>query len=105
AGVQGAGPDAEPAKQGPVLPGVQPGGAIVLPNQWSLRPAGKQLELGDFPVNLALHPKGEWLAALHAGYGEHEIVVVNLKRQKVAARVSLEQTFYGLCFSPAGRTL
>ena len=37
------------------LPGVQPGGAILLPNQWSIRPAGKQLELGDFPVNLALH--------------------------------------------------
>src|SRR5262249_49933182 len=34
-----------------VLPGVQPGGVVRLPNQWCLRPAGKQLPLGDFPVN------------------------------------------------------
>src|SRR3712207_3089584 len=44
------------AAEAPRLPGVQPGGSILLPNQWSLRPAGLQLELGDFPVNLALHP-------------------------------------------------
>src|ERR1700730_3689110 len=68
------------------FPGVQPGGAILLPNQWSIRPAGKQLELGDFPVNLAIHPRGEWLAALHSGYGEHEVVIVDLKRQRVVSR-------------------
>jgi hypothetical protein len=88
-----------------MLPGIQPNGSILLPNQWSLRPAGKQIELGDFPVNLALHPGGRWLAALHAGYGEHEIIIVELKRQKVRSRVSLDQTFCGLCFSPDGRRL
>jgi DNA-binding beta-propeller fold protein YncE len=88
-----------------VLPGVRPGGAILLPNQWSLRPAGKQLAVGDFPVNLALHPSGAWLAALHAGYGEHEIAIVDLKKQKIVNRVTLDQTFYGLCFSPDGRQL
>ncbi len=93
------------AKPRPVLPGVQPGGAILLPNQWSLRPAGMHIELGDFPVNLAIHPKGEWLAALNAGYAEHEIVVVNLKTQKIANRVILPQTFYGICFSPDGKRL
>ena len=40
-----------------VLPGVRPDGGVQLPNQWSLRPAGKQLALGDFPVNIALHPE------------------------------------------------
>jgi hypothetical protein len=91
----------------PVLPGVQPGGAILLPNQWSLRPAGRQRELGDFPVNLALHPGGRWLAVLHAGYGEHEIAVLDLRRQRerVVVRVPLDQTFYGLCFSPEGKHL
>ena len=39
---------------------------MLLPNQWSLRPAGKQLELGVFPVNIALHPSGRWLAVLLA---------------------------------------
>jgi sugar lactone lactonase YvrE len=70
-----------------------------------LRPVGKQLVLGDFPVNLALHPGGRWLAVLHAGYGEHEVIIVDLQREKIATRVAIPQTFYGLCFSPDGRTL
>ncbi len=88
-----------------VLPGARPGGTVLLPNQWSLRPAGRQLALGDFPVNLALHPDGQFLAALHAGYGEHEIVLVDLKKQKIVSRAALDQTFYGLCFSPDGKRL
>jgi DNA-binding beta-propeller fold protein YncE len=90
-----------------ILPGVQPNGAVVLPNQWSLQPAGKQLELGDFPVNTALHPSGKWLAVLHAGFGEHEIVIVDLNhhKQKICCRVNIDQTFYGLCFSPDGQQL
>jgi len=88
-----------------LLPGVQPSGAIQLPNQWSLRPAGKQVQLGDFPVNIALHPEGRWLAALHAGYDNHEVVIDDLKRQKIASRVTLDQAFYGVCFSPDGRKL
>src|SRR5262249_19735589 len=88
-----------------VLPGLQSGGAILLPNGWSLRPPGQQVALGAFPVNLALHPPGRWLAALHAGYGTHETVLVDLKTQKVASRVTLDQAFYGLCYSPDGREL
>ncbi len=90
-----------------VLPGIQPGGKVQLPNQWSLQPAGKHLVVGDFPVNMVLHPGGEFLAVLHAGYGEHEIVAIDLrnKRQRVICRAPLEQTFYGLCFSPDGGTL
>jgi DNA-binding beta-propeller fold protein YncE len=90
-----------------VLPGLEPGGAIRLHNQWSLRPAGTQLELGDFPVNMALHPGGKWLAVLHAGFGTHEILMVELgeKTQRVRSRVTLEQTFYGVCFSPDGSRL
>jgi DNA-binding beta-propeller fold protein YncE len=88
-----------------VLPGVQADGNVLLPNQWSLRPAGRQVPLGDFPVNLALHPDGRWLAVLHAGYGEHEIVIVDLHRRKVVSRAALDQAFYGLCFAPDGRRL
>ena len=94
-----------PERQPRLLPGLQAGGVIQLPNQWSLRPVGKQLILGDFPVNLALHPSGKWLAALHAGYGDHEIIIVDLRREKKTARVLLDQTFCGLCFSPDGKSL
>jgi sugar lactone lactonase YvrE len=90
-----------------LLPGIQRGGEVQLPNQWSLRPAGKHIALGDFPVNSALHPSGKWLAILHAGYGPHEIAIVDLTKGKeaIASRIRLPQTFYGLAFSPDGKTL
>src|SRR5688572_17695540 len=61
-----------------VLPGLRKDGSVQLPNQWSLRPAGRHIELGDFPVNIALHPTGEFAAVLCAGYREHEVVIVDL---------------------------
>jgi DNA-binding beta-propeller fold protein YncE len=87
------------------LPGVQNDGSVLLPNQWSLQPAGRQIELGDFPVNIAVHPSGLWLAVLHAGYGTHEIEIVDIQRARprVCCRVTLEQAFYGLAFSPDGK--
>jgi YVTN family beta-propeller protein len=84
------------------LPGMQAGGLMQLPNQWSLKPAGKQLEVGDFPVNIALHPTQQTAAVLHAGYGEHEVMIIDLKEWKVISRVSIPETFVGLCFSPDG---
>jgi DNA-binding beta-propeller fold protein YncE len=99
----------DPASRMPlrVLPGAQKDGSIQLPNQWSLRPAGRQIELGDFPVNAVLHPSGKWLAVLHAGYGPHEIVIVDLQRGRphIASRVTLPQTFTGLCFAPDGKRI
>src|SRR4051812_27790215 len=59
-----------------ILPGALPDGFIQLPNQWRLRPAGRHVEVGDFPVNMVLHPGGKFLAVLHAGYRDHEIVVL-----------------------------
>ena len=109
-GLSPAREESPPAPAAPprVLPGVRAGGEVQLPNQWSLRPAGKQLPLGDFPVNLALHPGGQWLAVLHAGYGEHEVVVVDCSRtsrEDRQPRQPVDQTFYGLCFAPDGKTL
>ena len=90
-----------------VLPGLRRDGFVQLPNQWKLKPAGTQVELGDFPVNVALHPTGQFAAVLHAGYRDHEVVVVDLNkaRTKVVSRAAVPQAFYGLAFSPDGKTL
>jgi len=90
-----------------VLPGVLLDGSVQLPNQWKLRPAGKAMELGDFPVNVAMHPSGQFVAVLHAGMREHEIIIVALEktRQRITSRKIVDQTFYGLCFAPDGKKL
>jgi DNA-binding beta-propeller fold protein YncE len=88
-----------------LLPGIQADGRIQLPNQWSLRPAGEQVGLGDLPINMAIHPAGRYVAILHQGFGDHEVIVMDLESRKKVSRHILEQTFYGLAFSPDGATL
>ena len=80
-------------------------GTVVLPNGWSLKPAGRQTGLGDLPVQISLHPTEPILAVLHAGYGEHEIITVDAKTGKVIARVALPASFAGLVWSADGKRL
>jgi YVTN family beta-propeller protein len=87
------------------LPGKKEDGSVLLPNQWKLRPAGEQIALGDFPVNLAMHPAGKYAAALHCGYSQHEIVVVDLAARSIASREKVEEAFYGIAFSADGKKL
>jgi DNA-binding beta-propeller fold protein YncE len=88
-----------------VLPGVRADGFIQLPNQWSLKPAGKQIEVGNFPVNIVFHPTNRWAAVIHSGNADHEIVVLDAATQKVVSRTILDHCFYGLAFSPDGKRL
>jgi YVTN family beta-propeller protein len=87
------------------LPGQRPDGSVLLPNQWSLRPVGQQIPVGDFPVNLALHSGGKFAAVLHCGYGQHEVVVLDLAAGAIASRTKLDEAFYGLAFSKDGTRL
>jgi YVTN family beta-propeller protein len=88
-----------------VWPGITSAGTVLLPNGWSLKPAGRQLPLGDLPVQIALHPTEPILAIAHAGYGEHEVVTARAESGKVIGRVSLPETFGGLAWSKDGKQL
>ena len=87
------------------LPGLKEDGFTLLPNQWLLHPAGRQVPLGDFPVNIAVHPGGRFAAVLHCGYGRHEIIVVGLSLEKIISRTPVTQAFYGLTFSKDGKKI
>src|SRR3954453_15861689 len=82
-----------------VWPGKKRDGFMLLPNQWSLRPAGRQIELRDFPVNIAVHPQGRFVAILHSGYSVNVVTVVDLSSEKIVSHANIEQSFYGLEFS------
>src|ERR1051325_12180172 len=87
------------------VPGQQADGAMKLPNQWLLRPVGKQVVLGDFPVNLAVHPGGKFAAILHSGFGRNEITAVEIPSGKVVSRAGIEEAFYGLAFTKDGKKI
>src|SRR2546429_6978878 len=77
------------------LPGQRADGSVLLPNQWSLRPVGRQVALGDFPVNIAVHPGSRFVAVLHTGHGRHQIAVVDVPAGKVAAEFPVAEGFSG----------
>jgi DNA-binding beta-propeller fold protein YncE len=86
-------------------PGRQPDGSVLLPNLWSLKPAGTQVDLADFPVNMAIHPDGKFAAVLHAGNSAHEIHIIDIAKASTVQRVKVEETFYGLEFAHSGKRL
>jgi len=99
---------ARDADRAATWPGLTTGGAVLLPNGWSLKPAGKQSKLGDLPVLMAEHPSEPVLAVLHAGFGEHEVVTLDVSKPeavKVIGRVALPATFSGLAWSRYGSRL
>jgi DNA-binding beta-propeller fold protein YncE len=96
----------QPAGDGVKWPGPQTDGSVLLHNQWSVRPVGRQIALGNcFPVNVAVEPRGRYAAVLLAGYTPHEVVVVDLNTGTVTCRAPLHEAFYGLTFSRDGSAL
>src|SRR5881409_1570779 len=99
-----ADPPAAP-RQNIHLPGIQADGAVLLPNQWFLRPAGKQFLVGDFPVNIALHPTGRFAAILHCGNGQNEVLVLEIPSGRQWSRAGVDEAFYGIAFTRDGTKL
>jgi len=62
--------------------------------------------VGDLPVQCLLHPGGNFLAVLHAGYLAHELIVLDTKKnQKIVSRTTLPHAFYGIAWADEGKTL
>lgn len=48
---------------------------LTLPNGWSFTPAGTNLPLGDFPMNLVVSPAKKYMAVTHNGQGKQTIAL------------------------------
>lgn len=78
---------------------------VMLPNGWRLTPAGRQLPLGDLPLNMAVSGNKRWLAVTNNGYGRQCIKLFDVKKEKETADRTIHTSWYGLCFSPDSRKL
>jgi YVTN family beta-propeller protein len=85
--------------------GAQLAEPVMLPNGWRLTPAGKQLPLGDLPLNMAVSPNRHWLAVTNNGYGRQCIQLFDTRKEVMTSDITIRKSWYGLCFSPDNKTL
>ena len=89
----------------PQAVGPQPDGSFLLHTGWRLRPAGRQIPLGAFPMSMALDPAGQHLLILNAGREPPSISVIELASEREVARAPVEDGWLGLAFHPRGDRL
>src|SRR5262245_4729377 len=87
------------------VPGPVDGGRVRLPNGWYLSPAGRQVQVGDFPLGLAVSPDGRFAAVTHSGWHAKGLDLVDLDRGERTQNVRLAETWLGVTFMDSGRTL
>ena len=61
------------------IPGPLTDGGFLLPNGWTVRPAGRQIPLGTLPMSAVLSPDKKFLLVLNAGYDQPSINVLDAK--------------------------
>lgn len=82
--------------------GVRPNGAAILPNGWSLTPAGEQVPLSTLPMALEITRDGRYALALNAGYLRPSVSVVDLETRRVVDTANLADAWLGLTLNRAG---
>jgi YVTN family beta-propeller protein len=78
---------------------------ILLPNGWSLSPAGESLPLGDLPLNIAVNEKKQLLAVTNNGQSTQSIQLFDAKNQRQLDEIEVAKAWYGLQFSRDGNYL
>lgn len=74
-------------------------GKVTLPNGWHLTPAGRSLQLGDLPLNIAVSSTGRFLAVTNNGQGTQTIQLIDSKTERTLDAVEIAAAFYGIRFS------
>jgi YVTN family beta-propeller protein len=87
-----------PADDRPSRPG-QTGQGFLLPNGWTISPAGRQVALNDLPLNIVPLADGKRALVATSGYNRHELSLVDLADGKVAASAAVRQSWFGLAVS------
>lgn len=78
---------------------------FVLPNGWTISPAGRSLPLGDLPLNMAISPNKKLLAVTNNGQSIQSIQLIHPVTEKELDRVIVPKAWYGLKFSADSKFL
>lgn len=88
-----------------VQTGPRPDGSVLLPNGWSIRPAGKQTEVDTFPMSSVVSNDGKHLLVLNGGYNPPSVSVIDIAAGRELSRTRVRDGWLGLTLAPDGRKL
>jgi YVTN family beta-propeller protein len=75
---------------------------FLLPNGWTLQPAGEQVALADLPLNIIPLADSRYALAATSGYNAHELSLIDLQERKVVDHQTVRQSWFGLAIAPEG---
>jgi DNA-binding beta-propeller fold protein YncE len=78
---------------------------IMLPNGWSLSPAGKRIPLGDFPLNLVVCSTNNLMAVTNNGQSQQSVILIDPQKETILDEKEISKSWYGLAFSEDGSKL
>ncbi len=88
-----------------LLPGPEGEGRTLLPNGWSLSPVGKQVPLGELPLNMVVSPDGRTVFVTNNGTKDQELTVIDVPTWTVRQSIPLHRSWLGLSFLAGRREL
>lgn len=78
---------------------------VLLPNGWSLSPAGHSISLGDLPLNIAVSASKKYLAVTNNGQSDQSLQVIDIVKGKVVDSMPIAKSWYGLKFAGGDKTV
>jgi len=72
---------------------------VLLPNGWTLTPVGKNLQLGDLPLNIAVSSSHRLLAVTNNGQSTQTLQLIDAAKEVVLDSVIIPKSWLGLKFS------
>ena len=82
-----------------------PARRIELPNGWSLSPVGKQLVLGDLPLQLLVSADGRRAVVSNNGQSGHSLQWIDLEKDTLLHTLEVPKAWYGLALNAQGNTV
>ncbi len=76
-------------------------GGFLLPNGWTITPAGAQVDLTDLPLNILPLADGKHALVATNGFNDHQLSLVDLAEKAVVAKQDVRQSWFGLAHDPA----
>ncbi|HLY68196.1 MAG TPA: bifunctional YncE family protein/alkaline phosphatase family protein [Puia sp.] len=72
---------------------------VLLPNGWSLTPAGSSLPLGDLPLNIAVSAAGKYMAVTNNGQSTQSLQLIDPQKGIRLDSIDIPKSWLGLKFS------